>query len=125
MYFHKLIHQPFDDKHRLSSHEKLSFTLTNITCVIQGTSQTGSENNFPSPLTSVHIFSVLRSHGVHRKGRDLGTLFLGQNPQFPGISINFKVLKNYLFPPVFNLNAKLSYSSPGCKSSSTLILHLQ
>ncbi len=34
---------------RLSSHEKLSFKLTNIICVIQGTSQTGSENNFPFP----------------------------------------------------------------------------
>ncbi len=32
---------------RLSSHEKLSFKLTNIKCVIQGTSQTGSKNNFP------------------------------------------------------------------------------
>ncbi len=48
-YFHKPIHQPFDDKHRLSSHEKLSFKLTNVISVIQGSSQTGSKNNFPVP----------------------------------------------------------------------------
>ncbi len=29
-YFHKLIHQPFDDKHGLSSHAKLSSNLMNI-----------------------------------------------------------------------------------------------
>ncbi len=49
-FFHKLIHQPFDGKHRLSPYEKLSFKLTNIICVIQGTSQTGSKNNFPFPV---------------------------------------------------------------------------
>ncbi len=48
-YFHKPIHQLFDDKHRLSSHEKLSFKLMNIICVIQGKSQTGSKNKFPFP----------------------------------------------------------------------------
>ncbi len=37
-YFHKLILQLFNDKHRLSSHEKISFKLTDIICVIQGTS---------------------------------------------------------------------------------------
>ncbi len=66
MFVYKLIHQPFDD--RLSSHEKLSFKSTNIICVIQGTSQTESKIIFLSPVTSVHIFFVLRSHGVHQKG---------------------------------------------------------
>ncbi len=49
-YFHKLIYRLFDNKHGLSSHEKLSFKLTNIICVIQGTSQTGSKYNFPCPI---------------------------------------------------------------------------
>ncbi len=31
---------------------------------------------FLSPLTTVHIFSVLRPHGVHQKGRDLRTPLL-------------------------------------------------
>ncbi len=59
-YFHKLIHQPFDNKHRLSAHEKLSFKLTNFTCVTQGTSQTGSKHNFPFPTD-------YRSYFVHSR----------------------------------------------------------
>ncbi len=55
-YFHKLIHQLFDNKHRLSSHEKLVFKLTNILCVIQGTCQTGSKTNFPFPIDSCSYF---------------------------------------------------------------------
>ncbi len=52
MYFHKLIHQPFDDKHGLASHEKLEFKMTKIVCVIQSvnSSQTGSNNYFPFPI---------------------------------------------------------------------------
>ncbi len=59
-HFHKLIHQPFDDGHRLSSHEKLSFKLRIIICVIQGTSQMDQKKIFLFPLTAVQIFSVLR-----------------------------------------------------------------
>ncbi len=72
--FHKLIHQPFDDKHRLSSHKKLIFKLTNIMCNSGHKSNWIKKIIFLSPLTTVHIFSILRSHGVHQKGRDLGTL---------------------------------------------------
>ncbi len=71
--FHKLIHRPFDDKHRLPSHEKLSFQMTNVICVIQGTSQQDQKIIFLSPWTTVHIFLVQRSYGVHWKGCDLGT----------------------------------------------------
>ncbi len=63
-YFHKLIHRPFDNEHRPSSHKKLSIELMSIICVIQGTSQTGSKITLLSPLTTVHIFSILRSHEV-------------------------------------------------------------
>ncbi len=57
-YFHKL----YIDKHKFSTHEKLLFKLTNIICVIKGTSQTGSRNNFCFPTD------------YHSHGRDLGTL---------------------------------------------------
>ncbi len=36
--------------------EKLSFKLMNIICVIQGTSQTGSKNNFPFPIDYCSYF---------------------------------------------------------------------
>ncbi len=45
-------------------------------CVIQGTSQTEQKIILLFPLMTVHIFSVVRSHEVHRKGRDLGTLYV-------------------------------------------------
>ena len=32
-----------------------------------------------SPFTTVHIFSELRSHEVHRKGRDFGSLYMYMN----------------------------------------------
>ncbi len=57
MHFHKLIQQPFDDKLRVSSHENLSFKLTDIICVIQGTNQTGSQNSFPFPIDYRSYFS--------------------------------------------------------------------
>ncbi len=40
-------------------------------CVIQGTSQTGSKKNFPFPIEYRSHFSLLKSQGVHRKGRGL------------------------------------------------------
>ncbi len=40
-YIHMLILKVCEDKHRLSSLEKLSFELTNAICVIQATSETG------------------------------------------------------------------------------------
>ncbi len=51
--------------------KKWSFELTNFTCVIHGTSQTGSKS---FPIDCRLYFFVLRSHGVHWKVRDLGAL---------------------------------------------------
>ncbi len=73
-YFHKLIHQLRTN--RLSSHGKLPFKSTNIRCVFESTSQTGSKNNFPFPVDHCSYFSVLSSNGVHWKGRDLGTVLI-------------------------------------------------
>ncbi len=71
-YFHKLIHQPFDEKNCLSSHEQLSFHMTNVTC--NSGHKSGSKIQFSFPHWLPFIFSVLRFHGVHQKGRDFGTL---------------------------------------------------
>ncbi len=51
--------------------KKLSFKLTNIICVIQDTSKTGSKTIFLSPQTTVHTPSVLRSHGATRRAATL------------------------------------------------------
>ncbi len=65
---------------RLSLHEKWSFKLTNIICVIQGKSQTGSKNNVPFSVDYCLYFSLLRCHGVHLKGCNCVKRLLSSSP---------------------------------------------
>lgn len=55
---------------------KVSFKLANIISVIYGTFKTGSKNVCPSPLTTVHIFSEMCSHGGLSEGQGLITHLL-------------------------------------------------
>ncbi len=55
-----LILYTLTDKVQFSRLAILAFKLTNITYVIQITIQTGSKIIFPSPLTTIHIFSKIK-----------------------------------------------------------------
>ena len=54
---------------------KLSFKLTIIICSSQHNSNGIKKSIYLSPLTTIWNFSEIRSHGVHRKGRDFSTLW--------------------------------------------------
>ncbi len=82
---------------RLYSHENLSSKLTNIRCVIQGTNQTGSKNNFPFP-TDHRTFCHTKVPWGPPKGAWLTCCGLGECLSLIGCRVSLKICKKFTAP---------------------------
>ncbi len=75
MYFQSLILQQLCDKLQLSWLAKLSFKLTNIIYLrLAAQFKQDKKTICLFPLTTIQIFSEIRSNGLEVEGRDFGTL---------------------------------------------------